>query len=56
MIPKKKSLTTAVIENIQKKSLTLLTMVQGTDVGRPAKSAACLSGAWPNPAERTQPM
>jgi hypothetical protein len=26
---------------------TLLTAVQGTEVGRPAKRAACLSGAWP---------
>ena len=28
---------------------TLLTSVQGTDLGIPAPSIACLSGAWPIP-------
>ena len=29
---------------------TLLTVVQGVDFDRPAPRAACLAGAWPNPA------
>jgi len=36
--------------------ITLFTMVQGTDEGSPAKSAACRSGAWPIPAGMTFPM
>jgi len=35
---------------------TLLTMVHGTESGSPANKAACLSGAWPIPAGKTDPM
>ena len=34
----------------------LFTVVQGTDCGRPAFSAACRAGACPCPAGSTQPM
>ena len=35
---------------------TLLTVVAPTDVGSPAKIAACRAGFWPIPAETTLPM
>jgi hypothetical protein len=35
---------------------TLLTVVQGTVLGKPAPRAACLAGAWPRLALRTFPM
>ena len=35
---------------------TLETVVQGTDTGNPAPSAACRAGACPNPAGRTLPI
>src|SRR3984957_2157256 len=34
----------------------LLTVVAGTLAGMPAPSAAWRAGAWPRPADRTQPM
>src|ERR1700691_2913874 len=34
----------------------LLTVVAGVPGGNPAPSAACRAGAWPIPADRTQPM
>ena len=34
----------------------LLTVVASTDVGRPAPRAAWRAGAWPSPADSTQPM
>ena len=34
----------------------LLTVVQGTELGRPAPSAAWRAGAWPRPAGSTQPI
>src|ERR1017187_9707262 len=34
----------------------LLTVVAGTLAGNPAPSAAWRAGAWPIPADRTQPM
>ncbi len=35
---------------------TLLTVVQFTELGRPANFAACLAGAWPRFAWITQPI
>jgi hypothetical protein len=35
---------------------TLLTVVQETELGKPAPSAACLAGAWPRLAVSTFPM
>src|SRR5688572_18931781 len=35
---------------------TLLMVVQGTELGRPAPSAACRAGDWPRLAERTFPI
>ena len=34
----------------------LLTVVQGVPTGMPAASAACRAGAWPRPADNTQPI
>ncbi len=34
----------------------LLTVVVGVPTPNPAPSAACLAGAWPRPADNTQPM
>ena len=35
---------------------TLLTVVAPTEWGMPAPMEACRAGAWPRPADRTQPM
>ncbi len=35
---------------------TLFTVMHSTEVGSPAKIAACLAGACPTPAETTLPM